>query len=415
VSGQRLLDRERVRELFDLRGAYLSILGGDYRDDPYPTWHRLRTQAAVHPGIVHELTGLEGDAFFHGLPYPDRPHFSAFSFEACDAAYRDPDVFASSPEAVDVATGELNPLNSMLSMGGAQHRRYRTLVQPSFVPAKAQWWIRNWIDEMVNLLIDSFVEDGRAELNVDFCAAIPVLTITGSFGVPVERALDIRAALRNPAEVVDIIRPIVDARRESPQDDLISVLVQAELKDEDGATHRLSDAEIYSFALLLLTAGSGTTWKQMGITLAALLERPDVLAAIKNDRELIKAAIEESARWNATDPMFSRWVMRDVDLCGVEIPKGSVVHLCLGAANRDPARWDRPDEYDITRALKPSLAFGGGPHICLGMHVARAEMTVAINALLDRLPNLRLDPDDEPPRIIGMYERGATAIPVVFG
>jgi cytochrome P450 len=92
-----------------------------------------------------------------------------------------------------------------------------------------------------------------------------------------------------------------------------------------------------------------------------------------------------------------------------------VVHLCIGAANRDPARWERPDEYDISRALKPTLAFGGGPHICLGMHVARAEMTVAINALLDRLPNLRLDPDEEPPRIIGMYERGATAIPVVFG
>jgi cytochrome P450 len=404
-----------MRELFDLRGAYLSILGGDYRDDPYPTWHRLRAEAPVRPGIVHELTGLEDAAYFHGLPYPDRPHFSAFSFEACDTVYRDPDVFASSPEPVDLATDEPSALNSILSMGGAQHRRYRTLVQPSFVPAKAQWWIRSWIDATVNLLIDSFLDDGRAELNVDFCAAIPVLTITGSFGVPVERALDIREAVRNPALVIDVIRPIVEARRAAPQDDLISVLVEAELKDEDGTTHRLSDAEIHSFALLLLAAGSGTTWKQMGITLAALLERPDVLAAVKRDRELVKAAVEESARWNATDPMFSRWVMRDVELCGVAIPEGSVVHLCLGAANRDPARWERPDEYDIMRAQKPTLAFGGGPHICLGMHVARAEMTVAINALLDRLPNLRLDPDEEPPRIIGMYERGATAIPVVFG
>jgi cytochrome P450 len=153
----------------------------------------------------------------------------------------------------------------------------------------------------------------------------------------------------------------------------------------------------------------------MGITLTALLQHPDVLAAVRNDRELVKAAVEESVRWNATDPMFSRWVTRDVELCGVAIPDGAVVHLCLGAANRDPARWERPDDYDIFRPLKPTLAFGGGPHICLGMHVARAEMTVAINALLDRLPNLRLDPDAEPPRIIGMYERGATAIPVVFG
>jgi cytochrome P450 len=369
----------------------------------------------VHPGIVHELTGLDGDAMFHGLPYPDLPHFSAFSFAACDAAYRDDAVFASSPEAVDLAGGELSALNSMLSMGGAQHRRYRGLVQPSFVPSKAQWWIRNWIDRTVNLLIDNFVDEGHCELNVDFCAAIPVLTITGSFGVPVERALDIRAALSQPADVVEIIRPIVAARRESPADDLISVLVQAELTDDDGTTHRLSDPEIHSFALLLLAAGSGTTWKQMGITLTALLQRPDVLNAVREDRELVKPAIEESLRWAPTDPMFSRWVTRDVEFHGVELPKGSVLHICLGAANRDPNRWERPDDYDITRPLKPTLAFGGGAHVCLGMHVARAEMTVAINALLDRLPNLRLDPDAEPPRIIGMYERGATAIPVLFG
>ena len=124
------LDRERVRELFDLRRAYGSQFGGAYEGDPYPIWHRLREQSPVHPGIVHELTGYDGPAFFHGLPSPERPHFSVFSFAACNEAYRNPEVFASSPEAVDVARGELGPLNSMLSMGGAQHRRYRGLVQP---------------------------------------------------------------------------------------------------------------------------------------------------------------------------------------------------------------------------------------------------------------------------------------------
>jgi cytochrome P450 len=115
-----------------------------------------------------------------------------------------------------------------------------------------------------------------------------------------------------------------------------------------------------------------------------------------------------------TDPMFSRWVTRDIEFHGVHLPAGSVLHICLGAANRDPTRWDRPDEYDIHRPPKPTLAFGSGPHICIGMHVARAEMAVGIGALLDRLPNLRLDPDAEPPQFIGMYERGATEIPVVF-
>jgi len=113
--------------------------------------------------------------------------------------------------------------------------------------------------------------------------------------------------------------------------------------------------------------------------------------------------------------MFSRFTTQDVDFHGVTIPRGSVLHLCIGAANRDPARWDDPDDSAIGRPLKPSLAFGNGPHVCLGMHVARAEMTVGINAILDRLPNLRLDPDADPPRIIGMYERAATEIPVVFG
>ena len=404
-----LLDRDRLRELFDLRNSINELTGGNYTDDPYPLWHQLRERGPVLAGTVHELTGYQGDAFFHGLPYPDRPHFSAFSYEALDLAYRDDVVFSSS------AGDEAGVLASMLSMDGAEHRRHRSLVQPSFTAGKVRWWVENWIEETVNGLIDVFVDDGHAELNVDFCAAIPVLTITGSFGIPVDQALDIRANVFDPTAMTKALEHIVPARREQPQDDLISVLVEAELADEDGETHRLSDAEICTFAMLLMGAGSGTTWKQMGITLAALLDRPEVLQAIREDRSLLKPAIEESLRWLPTDPMFSRWVTEDTELCGTELSAGSVLHLCLGAASRDPERWERPDEFDIHRPLKPSFGFGGGPHICLGMHVARAEMTVGINALLDRLPGLRLDPDEEPPRPIGLYDRGVTAIPVLFG
>lgn len=410
-----VLDRSRIRQLFDLRAnTGGSLSGGDYEDDPYPVWHQLRSRSPIHRGTVHELTGYQGDAGFHGLPFPDRPHFSAFTFAACDDAYRSPETFASSPNAVrdeDAVGFE----SSMLMMGGAQHRRYRALVQPSFAPTRVQWWISRWIERTVHALIDSFVDEGRAELNVDFCASIPVLTITGSFGVPVEEALDIRAMLGNPGAVVERLAPIVAARREQPQDDLISVLVQAEITDEDGTTHRLSDPDIYSFSVLLLMAGSGTTWKQMGITLAALLERPAVLDAVRSDRTLLKSAIDESVRWMPTDPMFSRWVTEEIDFHGTRLPKGAVLHLCLGAANRDPVRWERPDEYDVHRTVRPTLGFGGGPHVCLGMHVARAEMAVGIGALLDRLPNLRLDPAAEPPRAVGFYERGVMEIPVVFG
>ncbi|EME23448.1 hypothetical protein G419_02390 [Rhodococcus triatomae BKS 15-14] len=404
-----------MRELFDLQGSYNEVTGGLYSGDPYPIWHRLREEAPVHAGTVHELTGIPDTLYFQGLPFPDRPHFSAFSFEACNEAFRNPAVFASSPEAVDAGPEARIPGQNMLAMGGTQHRRYRGLVQPSFLPSNAGWWMRNWIEETVHLLVDDFAAEGRAELNVDFCAAIPVLTITGSFGVPMEQALDIRAALgRDQQAIVDILTPIVAARRADPLDDLVSILVQAEFADEHGATQRLSDEEIHTFSLLLLAAGSGTTWKQMGTTITALLQRPDVLEAVRADRTLLRPAIEEALRWMPTDPMFSRWVTEDIEFHGQAIPAGSVLHMCVGAANRDPERWDDPDEFDITRKVKPTLAFGQGAHICLGMHVARGEMTTGINALLDRLPNLRLDPGAPAPSFVGMYERGATAIPVLF-
>jgi cytochrome P450 len=410
ASGVPLLDRDRIRELFDLRNSFLAITGGENTTDPYPTWHELRERGPVLEGTLHELSGFgKDDAFWHGLPYPDAPHFTAFSWDAVDAAHRNDEVFSSTPFDQQVGA-----LNSMLTMSGTEHRRHRALVQPSFMPAKARWWIEQWIEATVHALIDSFVHEGRAELNVDFCAAIPILTITGSFGIPVEQALDIRASMHDPSKLADAIAELVELRRDDPRDDLITVLLQAELADEHGVSQRLSDEEIQGFASLLLTAGSGTTWKQMGITLAALLQRPEVLAAVRDDRSLLRAAIEESVRWQPTDPMFSRWVRDDTELAGVAIPGGSVVHLCLGAANRDPSRWDDPDTYDIHRPIKPSVGFGGGPHICLGMHVARAEMTVGIGALLDRLPNLHLDPAADPPQTLGFYERGVTAIPVRF-
>ncbi|MEX5713483.1 cytochrome P450 [Parafrankia sp. FMc6] len=410
-----LLDRARLREVFDLRNeANLGTVAG-YEEDPYPRWHELRELAAVHPGTLHELTGFSGPVLFQGLPFEDRPHFTAFTFAACDEALKNQEVFASSSVAVDLEGGRLAPLNSIFSMAGAQHRRYRRLVQSSFVPPRMAWWTEKWIETTVHALIDWFAGDGSADLNVDFSAAVPVLTITGSFGVAVEQAIAIREALSSPERLVPLPAPIIAARRETREDDLISVLVDAEVQDDDGNPHRLSDAEIYSFAVLLLMAGSGTTWRQMGIVLTALLQRPEILDAVRRDRQLLRNAIDESLRWMPTNPMFSRFLTKDVEFHGAHLPKGAVLHLALGAGSRDPRRWERPDEFDVTRPPKPSLGFGGGPHVCLGMHVARAEMYTGIGALLDRLPNLRLDPDADPPRIIGMYHRGPTAIPVLFG
>jgi cytochrome P450 len=410
------LDPRRIRELFDLRSDVYATRGGAFEEDPYPAFHRLRETGPVHPGIVGPLVGFHGEGYFQGLPYPERPHFSIFDFATCDAVLHDARNFGSSPND---AGGEASLVeSSMLYMDGERHRRYRALVQPSFLPKRARWWVERWIDSTVNALIESFEANGRADLNVEFCAAIPLLTICGSFGVSVAQALDIRAAVtsdgRGAEKFVEIVRPIIAARRAQPQDDLISVLVQAELIDESGARQVLSDAEVLGFAFLLLAAGSGTTWKQMGITLVALLSHPKWLEAARADRAVLRPVIEESLRWMPTDPMFSRFAWCDVELGGQTIPAGSVVHLCFAAANRDPARWERPDEFDPSRPLQTHLGFGSGPHVCLGMHVARAEIHTGISALLDRLPDLRLDPTAAPPRIIGMYERGPTAVPVVW-
>jgi cytochrome P450 len=411
------LDRARIRRLFDLSGDVYATRGGTFATDPYPTFHRLRETGPVHPGAPHEALGWTGDVFFQGLPYPQRPHVSAYDYGTCATVLKDDRRFLTS---VPPLPGEPPMVDAgILFMNGTRHRDYRTLVQPSFVPGRAVWWLDNWISTTVHQLIEAFQHDDTVDLNVELCAVIPLLTITGSFGIGVDEALEVRAVVTSDGQdagaLARLLVPIIAARREEPRDDLISVLVQAEVTGEDGVVHRLTDQEVLGFAFLLLAAGSGTTWKQMGITLVALLQHPEALAAAREDRGFLRNVVEESLRWTPTDPVFARFAAEDCELGGVDVPAGAVVHACLAAANRDPSRWERPDEFDPFRPMKPHLGFGHGPHTCLGMHVARAEMTHGIGALLDRFAGMRLDPDAHAPRIIGLYERGPDAVPVRLG
>jgi cytochrome P450 len=413
VDDYAALDGARLAELFDLTSPVYASRGGGFGTDPYPAFHRLRETGPVHEGIVGPLVGYTGEGFFQGLPYPDRPHWSAFDWATCDAIFRDGETFISRPPPED-APGLMN--TSILYLDGIDHRRHRALVQPSFLPKRASWWTERWVVGAIEALLDRMEPNGAADLNVEFFSAIPLLTITGSFGVSVADALDIRQAVTSDGLGLEaftrIVPPIVRARRKEPRDDLISVLVAAEITDEDGSTHRLTDDEVLIFAFILLAAGSGTTWKQMGITMLALFRHPEWLAAVRDDRAQLRPVVEESLRWMPTDPMFSRFVARDTEVAGIAVPEGAVMHMCLAAANRDPARWERPDEFDPGRPVQPHMGFGDGAHICLGMHVARAEIVTAIGALLDRFPDLRLDADAPAPRITGMYERGATSVPV---
>ena len=180
--------------LFDLRSSVYNRMGGAFDGDPYPGFHALRQSGPVHGAIPGPLVGFHGDAFFQGLPFPDRPHYSVFDYATCDAVVHDQEHFSSSTHTPGADEHGV-PDSSILTMDGDRHRRYRPLVQPSFVPKRARWWIDKWIDGTVHALIDTFETNGRADLNVEFCAAIPLLTICGSFGISVQDALDIRSAV----------------------------------------------------------------------------------------------------------------------------------------------------------------------------------------------------------------------------
>ena len=206
------LDRSRLRELFDFRSNVYASRGGAFEDDPYPEFHRLRERAPVHEGIVGQLVGYHGDAFFQGLPYPDRRHFSCFDFATCDAVFRDGDTFVSGDPIGDDMIDA-----SILFMDGTRHRRYRALVQPSFLPKRAAWW--RAVDQADGRRTDRPARGhGRADLNVDFFSAIPLLTITGSFGISIAEALTIRAAVTSDGvgigEFLRIVQPVVEARRD---------------------------------------------------------------------------------------------------------------------------------------------------------------------------------------------------------
>jgi len=414
-------ERERFEHLYDVERHVIATDGGILVENPYPAFAELLDAAPVHEGSVRELLGYERG----GLSLlRDGPTYTAMSYEANDTVLRENEVFSSTFYA-GLTTAMFG--KSILEMVGDEHRRNRALVQPAFSPKRAEWWIDNWISTLVDEAISAFEPEGRAELNTDLCARIPLQTITASFGLTREEAFDFRegaegnpmgadpaAAAARHERTTAMLRRVIEERRREPRDDLITLLVETEL-DDHGERHLLTDDEIYGFARLILTAGSGTTWRQLGILLVGLLHRPELLDAVRDDRELLRRAIDEAVRWEATDPIFRRLVTEDVTLCGVDIPAGAIVEMNLGAANHDPTRWERPDEFDPRRPPRPNVGFAGGPHVCLGMHVARAEMWVAMNAVLDRLPNLRIDPEAPLVRIIGLEHRGPNGIPVVFG
>ena len=230
--------------------------------------------------------------------------------------------------------------------------------------------------------------------------AIEITSVTANW----DRGVAASEALR------DYFADVVEERRARPADDLISDLLAV---DVDGRS--LDDEEIFSFLRLLLPAGVETTYRASGNLLYGLLTNPDQLQAVRDDRSLLPQAFEETIRWEPPVTVILRRATADTRLAGVPVEEGADVGLLLGSANRDERKYEDPDRFDLFRASRQSLGFGFGVHVCLGMHLARMETRVAMNALLDRLVDIELAPaPGQDLHIKGMAFRSPIALPITF-
>ena len=345
---------------------------------------------------------------------------TVLGYDECHRALTDPDTFSSV-----IYEQVMGPVmgRTLLELEGAAHRTSRALVSPSFRAKLLERWRSELVEVVVNELIDRFARRGRAELVREFTFALPVQVIARLMGLPREDYVrfqrlsiellnvvyDWNRGVAASAASKEYFGEVLTQRRRTPQDDLISTLAQSEI---DGA--RLTDGEIFAFLLLILPAGVETTYRASGNLLVALLTEPSLLDGVRADRGMVRGAIEEALRWEPPITSVVRVTTRDCELGDPAMPAGTTVNISVAAANRDPERYPDPDRFDPTRTNIAHLTFGAGPHVCLGMHLARMETAVAINALLDRLPELRLDPSAPPPGVSGVAFRSPAALAVAF-
>ena len=398
-------------ETFDVMGQFTDTVAGDVRD-PYPELAHKRRTAPVEMVTMIGFDGSENESCY------------VYPYDLVAHVLRDNHTFSSGTirELMAIVMGPY----VLVGMDEPEHRRHRNLVAQAFRHKALAAWEAGVIEPIMHELIDRFEPRGTAELVRDYTFHFPVMIIAELLGIPHEQhaefhgmAVAVINVAANPERGIaaseglrQFLSTVVEARRAEPTDDVISDLVTAELDGE-----RLDDEEIYSFLRLLLPAGAETTYRATGNFLFGLLSNPDQLDALRTDRALMPQAVEEAIRWETPLLITSRTALVDTEIGGVMVPAGTHVVPQVGSANRDDTRWDDPDRYDMFRPQQPHIAFGVGPHMCLGMHLARMEMGTAVSVLLDRLPNLRLDPEAaerDDPHVHGQTFRSPTSLPVVF-
>ncbi|MDF8334922.1 cytochrome P450 [Novosphingobium cyanobacteriorum] len=323
----------------------------------------------------------------------------------------------------------------IVAMDGEEHAKLRATLLKPFTRGE----VRKQMDSMIRpVVMDEFLAKmrpkGKADLVREFALPFPIRSAYAYFGFPDDEELSSNlaswaiqvvgapqvdpelAAITVPRSMVagqamyDAILPVVQAYRQRGEmrQDIIGHLMQVE---HDGS--RFTDDQISSLVRSLLLAAGETTTRSFANMMVQLLEHPDVLDEVRQDRSLIPKAVLETLRRDPSTASIARIAARDLEIGGHSIPKGTGILCAVASANRDPEVYEDPDRLWIKRPMRPLLTFGFGPHMCLGMNLALAELEVALDAMLD-LPNLRLDPAYPRPVIRGMNLRGPDAVHVLW-
>jgi cytochrome P450 len=354
------------------------------------------------------------------------------------AMLRDPRSFsnvgrsAAVERVADDVREQLAPLFANFRVGmpstdPPQHTRIRTLVNKAFLPRTVQN-IRQRVECLVDELIDRVASRGRMDLIADFAHPLPATVIAEIMGLPLDERDRLRdwsqliiayhgTARPDPAvgerslqaflEAREWLRALLSARRREPRDDLLSALVAAEERGD-----MLTETEVISTLITLMTAGHETTTGLIGNGMLALFEHPAAFEQLRTEPDKLPSAVEELLRFDAPFPRAWRRTHESIELGGRMIEAGAMVNGLLGAANRDPAQFPEPDRLDLGRAPNRHLSFGIGTHFCLGAPLARLEGQVALGSLLRRLRGLR--PGGEPARQASITFRGLASLPVEF-
>ena len=370
--------------------------------DPHAVYRRLRHE---HP-VVAVDAGEEG-------------HWLVTRYDDVREGLRNDTVFSnrSNAKGIGVVMGR-----TIVEMDGREHLRHRSLVTPALAPRALRGDFPDRVEASAHALIDRFAARGHADLVAEFTFNYPLEVFGQILGLPADDwgrvhrwAIELAGIAQDPARglaashrLAEYLAPVLAERRAEPTGDLISRLAHASV---DGA--RLSDEEVVSFLRLLVIAGAETTYHLLGSTLFALLASPERLEAVRADRRLVRAALDEALRWESPVQIVTRETLAAVELSGVAIPAGAQVTLAIGSANRDETRFADADRFDLGRGPVEHLGFGYGKHYCAGSRLAELEARIGLEALLDRLPELRLEPDASC-AVVGLAFRGPNRLPVRF-